>query len=88
MTPSHDSFFVGVHCDFSSLTMNPARARVLRTNNELRCALGKAVSMPIPSSKNSVSLIPLECHNETRGRKTLVNTKGAVESPSGRTLKI
>ena len=55
---------------------------------ELLHALRNPYSVPRPSSEKQAILIEWNLKNLTKRRTTLVNTKGAVDRPNGRTVKI
>ena len=76
------------YTDFSLFVTNPALARVLSANSDVVSDYENPNLIPKPSSKKQAILIACRRQYSINGRTTLVNTKSAVLSPKGRTLKI
>ena len=85
--PNQVRVLVGSDTDFSLFITNPALIRVLRTNFDEVSDFEYPNSIPRLSSKKQDVLIACRCQYFINGRTTLINTKGAVLSPKGKTVK-
>ena len=85
--PNRVRVLVGSHTDFSLFVTNPALIRVLRTNFEEVSDFEYPNSIPRQSSKKQAILMACRRQYFINVRTTLVNTKDAVLSPKGKTVK-
>ena len=85
--PNQVRVLLDSHAYFSLFVTNPALIRVLRTNFDEVFDFEYPNSIPRPSSKKKAILTAYRRQYFINGQTTLVNTKGAVISPKGRTVK-
>ena len=78
---------MGSYPDFSLFLTNPALIRVSRMSFDEVSDLEYPNSIPRPSSQKQAILVAYRRQCFINGRITLVNTKDAVLSPKGRTVK-
>jgi hypothetical protein len=88
MCSSHVCVCMGSQKHFLSLRMNPTWRSSLLTTCETKVAHWSDELPPKPSSRNMQTLLPEDLQCRSSGFKSLVNTRGAVESLKGNTLKM
>ena len=86
--PSRVIFWHGVQRDLLELGMKPAALNVLRTKFELLHASRNSYSIPRLSPEKQAILIEWNLQNLTKEQTTVINTKGTVDRPNGKTAKI
>ena len=85
--PNQVRILVGSHTDISLFVTNPALTRVLCTNFNVISDFENPTSIPKPLSKKQATLTVCKRQYFINGWTTLVNTRGAVLSPKGMTVK-
>ena len=85
--PNQVRILVGAHTDFSLFVTNPTLIRMLRTNFDEVSNFEYQNSIPKPTSKKQAIFIACRRQYFINGLTTLVNSKGAILSPKGRTVK-
>ena len=85
--PSQVRNLVGCHTDLSESVIKPALLNEFDTKTDFYRAFSKVLSIPRPSSKKQAIFMELNLQYFTNGLTTLVKTKGAVDTPNGRTVK-
>ena len=85
--PSQGRTLVGCHTHLSELIIKPALVNEFDTKVDFSRAFLKVLSIPRLSSKKQAIFLELNLQYFTNGLTTLVKTKGAVDTPNGRTVK-